>query len=96
MKKSSLPGVVVWLGVVSLLTDVGTEMIYPLLPMFLSDVLHAPKSFIGAVEGAAEAAPAGAPADELQRDDVAEDAASAELEAIASEEEASEAVDEEE
>jgi MFS family permease len=55
MKKSSLPRVVVWLGVVSLLTDVGTEMIYPLLPMFLSDVLHAPRTFIGAVEGAAEA-----------------------------------------
>jgi MFS family permease len=49
-----LPGVVVWLGVVSLLTDIGTEMIYPLLPMFLSDVLHAPRTFIGAVEGAAE------------------------------------------
>jgi MFS family permease len=55
MKKSSLPSVVVWLGVVSLLTDVGTEMIYPLLPLFLSDVLHAPRTFIGAVEGAAEA-----------------------------------------
>ena len=35
MKKNSLPRVVVWLGFVSLLTDVGTEMIYPLLPMFL-------------------------------------------------------------
>jgi MFS family permease len=55
MKKNSLPRVVVWLGFVSLLTDVGTEMIYPLLPMFLSDVLHAPRAFIGAVEGAAEA-----------------------------------------
>ncbi len=55
MKKSSLPRVVVWLGVVSLLTDVATEMIYPLLPLFLSDVLHAPRAFIGAVEGAAEA-----------------------------------------
>jgi MFS family permease len=55
MKKSNLPRVVVWLGVVSLLTDVGTEMIYPLLPLFLSDVLHAPRAFIGAVEGAAEA-----------------------------------------
>jgi MFS family permease len=55
MKKSSLPPVVVWLGVVSLLTDVGTEMIYPLLPLFLSDVLHAPRTFIGAVEGTAEA-----------------------------------------
>ncbi len=54
-KKSRLPRVVVWLGVVSLLTDVGTEMIYPLLPLFLSDVLHAPRMFIGAVEGAAEA-----------------------------------------
>ena len=51
---SRLPGVVVWLGVVSLLTDIGTEMIYPLLPLFLSDVLHAPRTFIGAVEGAAE------------------------------------------
>jgi MFS family permease len=30
-------------------------MIYPLLPGFLSDVLHAPRTFIGAVEGAAEA-----------------------------------------
>src|SRR5258706_2079489 len=55
MKKNSLPPIVVWFGVVSLLTDVGTEMIYPLLPLFLSGVLHAPKAFIGAVEGAAEA-----------------------------------------
>src|SRR6476469_6689557 len=54
-KKSRIPAIVIWFGVVSLLTDVGTEMIYPLLPLFLSDVLHAPKSFIGAVEGAAEA-----------------------------------------
>ena len=54
-KKSRLPALVVWFGVVSLLTDVGTEMIYPLLPLFLSDVLHAPRTFIGAVEGAAEA-----------------------------------------
>ncbi|HEY1587485.1 MAG TPA: MFS transporter, partial [Polyangia bacterium] len=54
-KNSRLPALVVWFGVVSLLTDVGTEMIYPLLPLFLSDVLHAPRTFIGAVEGAAEA-----------------------------------------
>jgi MFS family permease len=55
MKKSSLPSLVVWLGLVSLLTDAATEMIYPLLPLFLSTVLGAPQSFIGAVEGAAEA-----------------------------------------
>ncbi len=54
-KNSRLPALVVWFGVVSLLTDVGTEMIYPLLPLFLADVLHAPRTFIGAVEGAAEA-----------------------------------------
>ncbi|HEX4457527.1 MAG TPA: MFS transporter [Polyangia bacterium] len=54
-KKNKLPSIVLWFGVVSLLTDVGTEMIYPLLPMFLADVLHAPRTFIGAVEGAAEA-----------------------------------------
>ncbi|HEX8954174.1 MAG TPA: MFS transporter, partial [Polyangia bacterium] len=54
-KKSRLPRIVVWFGIVSLLTDVGSEMIYPLLPLFLSNVLHAPRAFIGAVEGAAEA-----------------------------------------
>ena len=54
-KKSRLPAIVIWFGVVSLLTDVGTEMIYPLLPLFLADVLHAPRTFIGVVEGAAEA-----------------------------------------
>jgi MFS family permease len=54
-KRNRLPAIIVWFGVVSLLTDVGTEMIYPLLPLFLSDVLHAPRTFIGAVEGAAEA-----------------------------------------
>lgn len=54
-KKSRLPSIVVWFGVVSLLTDASTELIYPLLPLFLANLLHAPKSFIGAVEGAAEA-----------------------------------------
>ena len=38
----------------SFLTDVATEMIYPLLPLFLSSVLGANASFIGAIEGAAE------------------------------------------
>jgi MFS family permease len=39
---------------VSFLTDAATEMIYPLLPLFLSTVLGANASFIGAIEGAAE------------------------------------------
>jgi len=39
---------------VSFLTDAATEMIYPLLPLFLSSVLGANASFIGAIEGTAE------------------------------------------
>jgi len=39
---------------VSFLTDAATEMIYPLLPLFLSTVLGANASFIGAIEGVAE------------------------------------------
>jgi MFS family permease len=39
---------------VSLLNDVSTEMIYPLLPVFLASVLGANASFIGAIEGVAD------------------------------------------
>jgi MFS family permease len=45
---------VLGLGAVSFFTDVSTEMIYPLLPIFLAGVLGANASFIGAIEGAAE------------------------------------------
>ena len=38
----------------SFFTDVSTEMIYPLLPIFLAGALGANASFIGAIEGAAE------------------------------------------
>lgn len=47
------PNVVV-LGAVSLLTDIASEMIYPLLPLFLATVLGAGPAAIGAVEGLAE------------------------------------------
>jgi MFS family permease len=42
------------LGVVSFFMDVSSEMIYPLIPIFLSDVLHASKTSIGLIEGIAE------------------------------------------
>jgi MFS family permease len=42
------------LSAVSFLTDVSSEMIYPLLPIFLTTVLGASASFIGVIEGAAE------------------------------------------
>lgn len=42
------------LGMVSLLTDASTEMIYPLLPLFLTRTLGAGAVFVGLVEGVAE------------------------------------------
>jgi MFS family permease len=42
------------LGAVSFFTDVSSEMIYPLLPVFLTSVLGASAGFIGGIEGAAE------------------------------------------
>jgi len=45
---------VFFLGLVSFLTDVSSEMIFPILPLFLRNVLHAPYTVIGLIEGAAE------------------------------------------
>jgi MFS family permease len=45
---------VVALGVVSLLTDLSSEMIYPLLPVFLSTTLGASATMLGVIEGIAE------------------------------------------
>jgi MFS family permease len=42
------------LAAVSFFTDISSEMIYPLLPLFLAGALGANASFIGAIEGAAE------------------------------------------
>ncbi|MDH3307702.1 MAG: MFS transporter [Acidimicrobiia bacterium] len=49
-----LPRTVVALGVVSFLTDLSSEMIYPLLPVFLVDVLGAGAIALGTIEGIAE------------------------------------------
>lgn len=43
------------LALVSLLTDVASEMIYPLLPLFLSAGLGVSMAMLGVIEGAAEA-----------------------------------------
>ncbi|MFH1448067.1 MAG: MFS transporter [Candidatus Micrarchaeota archaeon] len=42
------------LGLVSFLTDVSSEMIFPLIPIFLTSVLGAPASVLGLIEGIAE------------------------------------------
>jgi len=44
-----------FLGLVSLFTDISSEMIYPLLPVFLVSVLGVGPTFVGLVEGVAEA-----------------------------------------
>lgn len=54
MKKPKLERNVFYLGLVSLFTDLSTEMIYPLLPLFLSVTLGVDKAFIGLIEGIAE------------------------------------------
>ena len=40
--------------ITSLLTDISTEMVYPILPLFLVGVLAAPKGAVGLIEGCAE------------------------------------------
>jgi MFS family permease len=55
-KRSWLTRNVRVLSVVSLLQDTASELLYPLLPIYLTTVLGAPPSVVGAVEGAAEGA----------------------------------------
>jgi len=42
------------LGLVSFFNDVASEMIYPVVPIFLTSVLKAPVSVVGLIEGIAE------------------------------------------
>ncbi len=53
-RRPFLPTTVLALGLVSFFTDLGSEMIYPLLPVFLTATLGASAVALGAVEGAAE------------------------------------------
>lgn len=51
--KGVAPNVVVF-GLVSFLTDVSSDMIYPLLPIFITGTLGAGAGFVGLIEGLAE------------------------------------------
>ena len=42
------------LGLVSFFNDVASEMIYPIVPIFLTSVLGAPVAIVGLIEGIAE------------------------------------------
>lgn len=51
---AALPKTVVKLGWVSFFADVASEMVYPLISIFMVSILGAPASVLGLVEGAAE------------------------------------------
>jgi MFS family permease len=61
------------LALSSLFADISTEMLYPVLPVFLTQVLHASGSIVGLVDGVAQATQnivqgfSGAISDKLQR-----------------------------
>ena len=55
MKRERLPRSVVAFGWTSFLTDVSSEMIVPLLPLFLTSVLGAGAIALGTIEGFADA-----------------------------------------
>jgi MFS family permease len=50
----AMPRNVLAAGLVSFFTDISTEMIVPVLPLFLTAVLHAPVAAVGLIEGVAE------------------------------------------
>lgn len=54
MQKRKIDRSIFTLGLVSLFTDISSQMIYPLLPVFLSSVLGVSTTFIGLLEGIAE------------------------------------------
>jgi len=55
VQRSKLKPQVILLGIVSLLNDSASEMIYPLLPIFLTATLGATPLVVGMIEGAADA-----------------------------------------
>ncbi len=50
---AKLPRSAIIIGLVSLMADISSEMIYPVLPIFLTQVLSAPASIVGLIEGIA-------------------------------------------
>src|SRR3989304_560906 len=53
-----IPRPVFILSIVSFLTDISSEMVYPLGPLFLASVLGAPPAAVGLIEGVAESSAA--------------------------------------
>ncbi len=56
IRRRFLPRNVIALGLVSLFNDASSEIIYPLLPLFMTSTLGASVAFVGLIEGIAESA----------------------------------------
>ncbi len=54
MRLKNIPRQVILLGLISLFTDMASEMLYPVTPIFLSGILGASMAMIGLIEGLAE------------------------------------------
>jgi MFS family permease len=54
MKLKNIPRQVLVLSLVSLCTDIASEMLYPITPIFLTSVLGSSMAVVGIIEGAAE------------------------------------------
>lgn len=54
MKKKPVISNIVLIGLVSLFIDMSTEMVYPLIPLFLTATLGATPAVVGVIEGIAE------------------------------------------
>lgn len=54
MKRKKVLSNIVLLGLVSLFVDMSTEMVYPLVPLFLTATLGASPAVVGVIEGIAE------------------------------------------
>ena len=54
VQRSKLSKNVIVLGLVSFFNDFASEMVYPIVPIFLTVVLGAPVALVGLIEGIAE------------------------------------------
>lgn len=54
-KSTGLTPTVIALGLVSLFTDAASDMVWPLLPVFLTEQLHRSVAYVGIIEGIADA-----------------------------------------
>src|SRR3989338_269196 len=53
---SKIPRPVLFLGLISFFNDIASEMLYPVMPIFLTQILGAPVYIVGIIEGIAEGA----------------------------------------